>query len=101
MVDTGASRCLFHADIGQSLGFNVANGKMEDTYGVSGKATTVYLHRVSIYVPGGIQTVIAGFVYDLPLAGLLGRRGFLDLFKFTYDASTNPPQFEITKIARA
>jgi hypothetical protein len=101
MIDTGASRCLFHADIGQSLGFNVTAGKQEDTIGVSGKLSKVYLHRISMHIGGGIETILAGFIYDLPVAGLLGRRGFLQNFKFTYDASTIPPHFDVSKIFRA
>lgn len=61
--------------------------------GVSGKITKVYLHRVSIYVAGTIENAIVGFCEALPLAGLLGRRGFLDRFRFTYDYSASPPQF--------
>lgn len=75
-------------------------GKLEETVGVSGKPTALYLHKVSLYLLGGIETISAGFCADLPLAGLLGRRGFLDRFKFSYDASTALPQFEVIKIIR-
>jgi hypothetical protein len=101
IVDTGASRCIFHSQIGRSLGFDIEKGEEEGTVGVSGQITKLYLHKVSIYVMGGIITVTAGFSDDIPLAGLLGRRGFLDHFKFSYDHSTNPPQFELTTISRA
>lgn len=100
LVDTGASRCIFHADIGRSLGFDIGHGEEENTIEVSGEPTKLYLHRVSIYVLGGIETITAGFCHDLPLAGLLGRRGFLDRFRFTFDCSTIPPQFELTKLVR-
>ena len=69
--------------------------------GIDGRISKLYLHRVSIYVAGSIETSIVGFSEEVPLAGLLGRRGFLDRFRFTYDCSTSPPQFEITKISRA
>ena len=36
--------------------------------------------------------------YQLP--AFWGRRGFLENFRFTYDASTNPPQFELSRINR-
>jgi hypothetical protein len=101
MIDTGASRCIFHASIGEAIGLEVTKGKEEFTYGVSGESTKLYLHTVSIYAAGSIETTLAGFTYELPLAGLLGRRGFLDRFKFIYDASTAPPQFEVIKIAKA
>lgn len=100
MIDTGASRSIFHAQIGRRIGFNIEKGEEETTYGVSGKATKLYLHPVSIYVASTIITVTAGFCDDLPLGGLLGRRGFLDHFIFTYDSSSHPPQFELTRISR-
>ena len=84
---SGASRCIFHSDVGRALGFAIEKGEIEETYGVSEKLTRTYLHTVSIHVMGGIETVKAAFCYELPLAALLGGRGFLDRFKFTYDPS--------------
>lgn len=69
--------------------------------GVSGLRTKLYLHRVSVYIASAVFPVVAGFTDALPLAGLLGRRGFLEKFKFTFDSSTSPPQFELTRISRA
>ena len=60
-----------------------------------------YVHEVALYTVSGIIKIEAGFSYELPLAGLLGRRGFLSEFKFTLDPSTNPPQFELDRYARA
>jgi hypothetical protein len=100
LIDSGASRCLFHAQIGRSLGYDIERGVEELTMGVSGKTTRLYLHKVSIHALDGIIPIVAGFCDDLPLAGLLGRRGFLDHFKFTFDHSSNPPQFELTRIYR-
>jgi hypothetical protein len=100
MIDSGASRCIFHAQIGRSLGFNIEKGEEEETIGVSGQLTKMYLHTVSIYVMGAIIPVTAGFCDEIPLAGLLGRRGFFENFKFTFDSSSNPPQFELTRIVR-
>jgi Aspartyl protease len=100
LIDTGASRSLFHSEIGRSLGISIERGEVEFTMGVSGQRTKLYLHKVSIYVGGAVVPLVAGFTDELPLAGLLGRRGFLENFKFTYDNSTNPPQFELSRISR-
>lgn len=100
MIDTGASRCIFHAQIGEAVGFDVKKGDEEQTVGVSGKPTMIYVHSVSLYVGTGIVGIKAGFCYDLPLAGLLGRRGFLENFKFSFDPSNNPPVFDLEKISR-
>ncbi|MHB8539439.1 MAG: aspartyl protease family protein [Candidatus Acidiferrales bacterium] len=101
LIDTGASRCIFHAQIGEAVGFDVRKGHEEQTVGVSGKPTIVYLHTVNLYVGTGIVVLKAGFCYELPLAALLGRRGFLENFKFTFDPSGNPPMFDLERINRA
>ena len=36
IVDSGASRCIFHASIGKALGFEIEKGIPEDTLGVNG-----------------------------------------------------------------
>lgn len=87
--------------MGEAIGISVKNGSEEETQGVDGKQTKLYLHRVSIHMLNGIETITAGFSFELPLVALLGRRGFLDRFRFTYDPSTHPPQFDVSKIARA
>ena len=84
IIDSGASRCIFHADIGRAIGLDISKGVVETTLGVAGPTNT-YLHDVCLYVPGGIVTVRAGFSDDLPLAGLLGMQGFFDAFRITFD----------------
>ncbi len=84
IIDSGASRCIFHADIGRAIGLDISRGAVETTLGVAGPTNT-YLHDVCLYVPGGIINVSAGFSADLPLAGLLGMQGFFDAFRITFD----------------
>jgi hypothetical protein len=100
LIDSGASRCIFHAGIGEAVGFDVTKGIEEDTIGVDGKPSRIYLHKVSLYVAAQIITIRAGFSYELPLAGVLGRLGFFENFKITFDASTAPPFFELERIVR-
>jgi hypothetical protein len=45
--------------------------------------------------------ILAGFTDQLPVAGLLGRVGFFEYFKITFDPSTNPPGFDLERIYRA
>jgi len=52
--------------------------------GIAGPANT-YLHDISLYAPGGIIAIRAGFSADLPVAGVLGIEGFFDSFKITFD----------------
>jgi len=66
--------------------------------GVSGKPTTIYIHRIALYVCNEIIQIRAGFTDDLPLAGVLGRKGFFDNFKIIFDPSSTPPEFELERI---
>jgi len=75
---------VFHAQLGKAIGLDVIKGEPETTNGIAGP-TTVYLHNISLYAPGGIIALCAAFSLDLPIAGLLGMRGFFDNFKITFD----------------
>jgi len=81
-IDSGASRCLFHASI--FIGLDIEKGQVEETFGISGPARQ-YLHEIALYIPGGVVTIHAGFSDDLPLAGLLGMNGFFEYFTVTFD----------------
>jgi hypothetical protein len=84
IIDSGATNCIFHADIGKAIGLDVAKGDPLRILGVAGP-TSAYMHDVSLYAPGGIIAIRAGFSADLPIAGLLGMKGFFDHFKVTFD----------------
>jgi hypothetical protein len=76
-------------------------GEPDETVGVSGVPTKIYRHNVSLHVLGNIFKIRAGFTDQLPLAGLLGRVGFFEHFKITFDPSSNPPGFDLERIYRA
>ena len=92
---------MFHSSVGESIGLNIEKGEPSETVGVSGAATKMYLHNVSLYILGNMFKIRAGFTNELPLAGLLGRTGFFEHFKVTFDHSTNPPGFDLERIYRA
>lgn len=85
IIDSGANRTTIHADIGRALGLEVEKGIVDEAYGISGKVSVCYLHDVSLYLPGGIIGVQVAFTPDLPVAGLLGMRGFFEFFKVVFD----------------
>jgi len=62
---------MFHSSIGQSIGLNIDKGEEDQTTGVSGKPTKIYLHNVSLYVPGHIIKIRAGFTDELPHVGFV------------------------------
>jgi hypothetical protein len=84
IIDSGASNCLFHASIGRAIGLDIEKGEPTQTLAVTGPSN-IFLHDVTLYIPGGPVTVRAGFCDHLPIAGLLGMTGFFDHFKLTFD----------------
>ena len=93
VIDSGASRCLFHGSIGRFIGLDIEKGPVEDTLGIAGSSKT-HLHEISLYLPGGIVNVTAGFSDDLPIAGLLGMNGFFDHFKVVFDPTAQRCEIE-------
>jgi hypothetical protein len=87
IIDSGASACLFHASIGRAIGLEIEQGQVEYTQGVSGQSR-IYLWDIFLHAPGGIIATRAGFSDDLPIAGLLGMRGFFENFKITFDPAS-------------
>jgi hypothetical protein len=84
VIDSGASRCHFHADFARHLGIDLTQCPTEPTLGISGSEET-RLHDLTLYIPGGPVVIRAGFKENLPLAGLLGMNGFFQHFRVTFD----------------
>jgi hypothetical protein len=93
VIDSGASRCLFHSGIGRSIGLDIQQGRAEESLGVSGSCK-MYLHDIALYLPGGIVNITAGFSDDLPVAGLLGMNGFFDHFTVLFDPTAQRCEIE-------
>jgi len=87
IIDSGASQCIFHSSIGRAIGLEIEKGEVVSTNGIEGP-TNLYLHDISLYIPGGIVPVRAGFSDKLVIAGLLGMSGFFEHFKVTFDPLT-------------
>jgi len=101
ILDTGSTYCLFRADVGEAVGIDVRAGKKYDLGGISQQMkVTFYFHAIKLYVAACYIEIMAGFSYELPMAGLLGHLGFFDHFIVTFDNTPHPPTFEVQQIAR-
>ena len=98
IIDSGASQCIFHANIGRAIGLEIEKGQLVSTNGVAGP-TDIFLHDISLYVPGGIVPARAGFSDALPIAGLLGMTGFFENFEITFDPTE--VRVELERLYRA
>ncbi len=89
LVDSGADLCIFDAQIGEIIGIDVKKGKPMEVFGVGGKVSIYYLHKVTIVVGGHSYNIEAGFMPNvagnvIPY-GLVGQKGFFDIFVVKFD----------------
>jgi hypothetical protein len=102
LIDSGAGDCLFHADLCSALQIKLEKGAKGEVAGVArGVKIQAYYHGVKLWVGADILQITAGFVEDLPVAGLLGRHGFFENHIITFDPSANPPGFDLQRLGRA
>ncbi len=88
LIDSGADFCIFDADIGESLELDIRSGIEINFGGIQEKGSaTAYLHQLQISVGGHNYTTTAGFSFDIAAHGygILGQKGFFDLFEVRFD----------------
>lgn len=89
LVDSGADEYFFHAEVGESLGLDIKKGKAEEVFGIGGKASVYYRHKIIIEVGGSTREIEAGFLPDVAgrviKYGVLGQKEFFDLFVIKFD----------------
>lgn len=89
LVDSGADICIFNAEIGKEIGIEIEKGIPREIFGVGGKASVYYLHKVMIEVGGWPYEIEAGFMHDvvgkIMRYGLVGQKGFFDIFTVKFD----------------
>lgn len=104
-VDSGSPYTLFKYDVAALVGLDPAKNPffVDDLGGIiAGPREPVYFQKVALYFEAGWRIdVTAGFIKKLGCSGILGRNGFFDNFKVTFDHSTLPPAFELERIQRA
>lgn len=89
LVDSGADLCLFDQAVAEAIGMDVLKGKPHEVFGVGGKASTFYLHKITIEVGGWDYEIEAGFMPNVALRtlpyGVVGQKGFFDIFVVKFD----------------
>lgn len=93
LIDSGADFCIFHGEIGEYLGIDIKSGKKLEFFGVTGDKKIAYFHEIIITVGGRDKKCYCGFAPDFTANkmpyGILGQKGFFDLFKITMDYNKN------------
>lgn len=86
LVDSGADFCVFPAKYGSMIGLDIKEGEPIITSGIGGNET-LYFHDIEVGIIIGKELwkfkCQAGFSFKMNSkgTGLLGRRGFFDLFQ--------------------
>jgi len=100
LVDSGAADCLFSESIATAIGIDLETGQKERRSGIGGNQD-VWVHPVVLHVGEHALDIEAAFTKNLPVSGLLGRRGFFEHFKITFDPSSDPPGMELERVLKA
>ena len=80
-VDTGASFCLFPADILELLGKNLEDGEKREMVVGDGNSLEVYLHKLLISIAGKEFETPVGFSKGLNIhLFIIGRENIFDKF---------------------
>ena len=87
LVDSGADFNIVPAELGDILGIEVESGQQNIVNGITSGGLPYFIHSVTIRVGGLSYEVEVGFMPDMPPFGygVVGQRGFFDLFKVTFD----------------
>ena len=104
LVDSGADICLFDEEIGRAIGIDVKSGKPREVFGVGGKASIYYLHKIEIIVGGHVYYIKAGFMVNVAgrvmRYGVVGQRGFFDIFVVKFDLLKEEVELKERVVAR-
>ncbi len=86
LVDSGSVATIFDASVGERLGIPIRSGASERLQGFSKTDDTlIYFHDVQLLVAGASVRTKVGFCFGLPVTALLGRHGFFEHFRVTFD----------------
>jgi hypothetical protein len=88
LVDSGADLCIFDAEIGALIGIDIEKGEKNRVGGIAGQTAEYYIHPVKIEVGGWPYNIRAGFLPRVAGGcnyGVVGQRGFFDLFIVRFD----------------
>lgn len=91
LVDSGADICILNAQIGELIGLDIKKGAREQVSGITGaEPEDYYIHEITMKVGGWPFKIAVGFLPSLQSHysyGVVGQKGFFDIFKVMFDLS--------------
>lgn len=100
LIDSGADKCLFNAEIAEVLDMDLVKGEAEPFGGIEGGRIVAYLHKIQLQVIGidNKIEIVADFTSALGIVPILGQDGFFDNFRIKFEKDHNT--VEITPIKK-
>ncbi len=94
-IDTGASFCLFPADVAEILGVRLEEGEIRKMLLGDGNALTAYLHNLPVSLAGKEFLAPIGFSKGLGTnLAIMGRRGVFNQFIICFHEKEKTVEFE-------
>ncbi|MBI4092542.1 MAG: hypothetical protein HY420_01325 [Candidatus Kerfeldbacteria bacterium] len=88
LIDSGADFCIFDAEIGEAVGIEIERGEQIEFGGIQARTgSTGYLHDITIAIGGWKYEARVAFSREIAEHGfgILGQKGFFDIFSITFD----------------
>lgn len=101
LIDSGADFNIFHGELGDLLGIEVKGGKRERFSGVqAGNLSEAFLHEITVLVGEHEFTTPVWFSYEIAphSYGILGQKGFFDLFAVKFDYTKEEIELKDRKV---
>lgn len=85
-VDTGASYCLFPADMANHLGLNLEDGELNEMVVGDGNILKVYIHKLTVSIAGIEFVTPIGFSKGLGVGFyIIGTKDIFDHFVVSFN----------------
>ncbi len=85
-IDTGASTCLFPADVAEILNIPLEKGEVKKVILGDGNTITVYIHSLLISLAGKEFVAPIGFSKGLGINfAIIGRKGIFEQFVISFN----------------
>lgn len=89
LIDSGSDHCFFDSEIGEDVGISKSNSEIRKVFGVGGKISLYYNHKVTLKIGGQSFETDVGFIPNLGgnivSYGIVGQKGFFDKFIIKFD----------------
>ncbi len=104
LIDSGSDRCFFDSEIGEEIGISRSNSEIKEVFGVGGKISLYYSHKITLIISEQSFETDVGFMPNLGgnivSYGIVGQKGFFDKFIIKFDYVNGEVEIKQKKLTR-